>query len=80
MKTMKYYHVLYLKCDVFLLAVFKKFRNNSLKNYGLRSSHYMRAPGLRWDAIRKMTKIELELIPDSDMYVFFEKCTRGAIS
>ena len=40
----------------------------------------MRAPGLRWDAVRKMTKIELELIPDSDMYVFFEKCTRGAIS
>ena len=40
----------------------------------------MRAPGIRWDAIRKMTKIELELIPDSPMYVFFEKCTRGTIS
>ena len=34
-KAMKDYHYLYLKCDVLLLAdVFKKFRNNSLKNYG----------------------------------------------
>ena len=32
MKTMKYYHDLYLKCDVLLLAnVFEKFRNSSLK-------------------------------------------------
>ena len=37
MKTMKYYHDLYLKCDVFLLTdVFEKFRNNSLKNYELK--------------------------------------------
>ena len=36
MKTMKDYHDLYLKWDVLLLAdVFEKFRNNSLKNYGL---------------------------------------------
>ena len=41
MKTMKDYHDLYLKCDGLLLAdVFESFRNNSLKNYGLRSSHY----------------------------------------
>ena len=34
MKTLKYYHDLYLKCDVFSLAdVFEKFRNNCLKNY-----------------------------------------------
>ena len=28
----------------------------------------------------KMIKIELELIPDPDMYIFFEKGTRGSIS
>ena len=34
MKTMKYYHNLYLKCDVLLLAdVFGKCRNNSWKDY-----------------------------------------------
>ena len=36
MKTIKYYHDLYLKCDVLLLAgVFEKLRNNSLKSYRL---------------------------------------------
>ena len=35
MKTMKDYHELYLKCILLLADVFEKFRNNSLKNYGL---------------------------------------------
>ena len=81
MKTMTDYHDLYLKCDVLLLAdVFKKFRNNSLKNYGLSPSHYLSAPDLSWDAVLKMTKIKLELISDPDMYIFFEKGIRGGIS
>ena len=43
MKTVKCYHDLYLKLDVLLLAdVFGKFRNSSLKNYGLCPSHYLR--------------------------------------
>ena len=40
----------------------------------------MSAPGLSWDAMLKITKIGLELIPDSDMYIFFEKGTRAEIS
>ena len=41
-KMMKGYHNLYLKSDFLLLAdVSDKFRNNSLKNYGLCLSHYM---------------------------------------
>ena len=40
MKTMKDYQDWYWKCDVLLLAdVFEKFRNNSLKNYGLCRIH-----------------------------------------
>ena len=43
MKTIKDYHDLYLKCDVLLLAdVFEKFRNNSLNNFGLCPSHYLK--------------------------------------
>ena len=30
--------------------------------------------------MHKMTKIELALIPDPDMYILFEKGTRGGIS
>ena len=53
------------------------FRKNSLKNYGLCPSHYLSTPGLSWDVIRKMKKIELELIQDPDIYIFFDKGTRG---
>ena len=67
MKMMKDYHVLYLKCDVLLFAdVFEKFRNNSIKNYGLCPSHYLSAPTLNWDAMLNMTKVKLELILDPD--------------
>ena len=63
MKTVKDYHDLYSKCDILLLVdVFEKFRNNSLKNYRLCTSHYLNAPGLILDAMLKMKKSELELI------------------
>ena len=38
------------------------------------------APGLSWDAILKMTKIELEKISDPDKYKFFEQGMRGGVS
>ena len=75
MNTMKVYHDLYLKRDILLSAdVFKRFRSNSLKNYGLCPA------GLSWYAILKMKKIKLEFIPDPVMYIFFAKGTRGRIS
>ena len=80
MKTMKDYHDLYLKSEVLLLAdVFGKFRNNSLKNYGFSRRHYLSAPALGLDAILNITKVELDLISDPDMHIFFEKGTRGGV-
>ena len=47
MKTMKFYHDLYLKCEVLLIAdVFEKFRSNTLKSYELCPSHYLSTLGL----------------------------------
>ena len=81
MKTMKDYYDLHLKCDVLLLAdVFEKIRNKRLKNYGLCPSHYLSTPVLSWDAMLKMTNVELQLIPDRDMFIFFEKGIRGGVS
>ena len=40
----------------------------------------MSAPTLSWDEMLNMTKVELELIRDPDMYIFFEKCMRGGVS
>ena len=33
----------------------------------------MSAPLSSWDAMLRITKVELELISDADMYLFFEK-------
>ena len=74
MKTMKDCDDFYLKCDVLLLKViFGKFRNNGFKNYGLCPSHYLSAPALSWYAMLNITKVELELVTDPGMYIFFEK-------
>ena len=81
MKTIKDCHYLYSKCDVLLLAdVFEKFRNHSFKNYGLFPIHYLSALVLSRDAMFKMTKVELELTANLDMYIFFEKYIRGGVS
>ena len=54
-----YYNNLYLQC-YFLADVFAVVRNNNLKNYRLyKSSHYLSAPALSWDALLSMTKIKL---------------------
>ena len=40
----------------------------------------MGAPVLNWDAMLNMTKVEFGLIPDPDMYIFFEKGMAGGVS
>ena len=42
--------------------------------------HYFTSPGLSWDAMLKMTSIELELITNVDMFQFIEKGMRGGVS
>ena len=60
--------------------VFQKCISTCLYHYGLDPCHYFSSPGLSWDAMLKMTGIELELISDIDMHLFIEKGTRGGIS
>ena len=75
-KNLGEYHDLYLKTDVlFLCDVFEKFINVCLD-----PCHYFSSPGLAWDAMLKMMRIELELISDVDMHLFIEKGMRGGIS
>ena len=81
MKTFKDFLELYNISDVLLLAdVFEKFRDVCLKNYGLDPVYYYTAPGLAWDAMLKMTKINLELLSDVDKLLMIEKGIRGGIS
>ena len=75
MKAIKNYLDLYLRCGVLLLIdVFEKFRKSSLKNYGLCLSNYFSTPVLN------MTNVKLELFPESDMFLFFEKGVKGRVS
>ena len=81
MKNFKDFLEVYNITDVLLLAdVFEKFRDVCLKNYGLDPVYYYTAPGLAWDAMLKMTKINLELLSDVDMLLMIEKGIRGGIS
>ena len=80
-KTIGDYHDLYLKTDVVLLAdVFQNFRKVCMNAYKLDPLHYYTAPGLSWDALLKLTKIDLELLTDIDQHLFIEKGMRGGIS
>ena len=75
------YYDLYLKIDVLLLCdVFQRFIKTCFEYYSLDPSHYFSCPGLSWDAMLKMTGINLELISDIDMHLFMEKGMRGGIS
>ena len=67
MNIMGDYHDLYFQTDVLLLAdVFEKFISTFLEYYELDPCHYFSSPGVSWDAMFKMSEIELRLISDID--------------
>ena len=77
MKTFGDYHDIYLKTDVLLLAdIYENFRDLCLTYYKLDLVHYFGTPGIAWDACLKLSKQELELITDPDMYLFVERAKR----
>ena len=81
MKNVGEHHDLYLKTDVLLLTdVFENFGKTCMQYYKLDPCDYFTYPGLAWNAMLKMTGIELELMSDVDMFQFIEKGMRGGIS
>ena len=74
------YHV-YLQLDVLLLAeFFEKFRRTCLDYYKLDSLHYYTISGLAWDAALRISRVDLELITNANIYNMIEKRIRGGIS
>ena len=60
--------------------VFQKFSKFAYEIYELDPTHSYTLPGFSWQAMLKLTKIELELISDPDMYLFLMDTIRGGIS
>ena len=78
--TVGAYHDLCLESDFLLLVdVSQKFINTCLEYYGLDPCHYFNSREWSLDAMFKMTGIELELIPDIQLYLFIENGMRQVI-
>ena len=67
------------KDGLLLTDVFQKFISTCLKYYGLNPCHDFSSPGLSWDALLKMTKVEREKISNPDMHLFIERGMREGI-
>ena len=79
-KNLMDYSILCLKTDVCHLAdVFQIFSNFAYETYGLDPRYSYTLPGFSWQAMLKMTKIELDLISDQDMHLFLMDSIRGNI-
>jgi len=77
--TFRDYHNLNMS-DILLLAdIFENLRSVYLQIYKLDPAWYT-SPGLIWDAMLKMTKIELEWLSDYDVLLIIKKGIRGGIS
>ena len=80
-KNLVDYRILYLKTDVCHLSdVFQKFSIFAYEKYGLDCRYSYTLPGYSWQCMLKMTKIELDLISDQDMYLFLIDSIRGGIT
>jgi hypothetical protein len=79
--TMRDYHDLYLKTDVLLLAdVFESFRTATLSSLGLDPAYYVSGPQLSWDCMMKMTRCNLTLLSDPQMFNMIHANLRGGIT
>ena len=64
-KNMGEYHDLDLKIDILLLIdIFENFRDVCMKYYGLDPAYYYTLPNFAFDAILKITGVEIDLIYD----------------
>ena len=51
-----------------------------MDNYKLDPAWYFTSPGLAWDAVLKLTDVELQLLSDYDMLLMIKGGIRGGIS
>ena len=75
------FHDLYMKVDVLLHAdVMENFRKDAYGGFKLDPFNYITQASYAWDCVLKFSGVELEMLSDQDMYMFFEKGKRGGYS
>ena len=80
-ESMKNYRKLYNLSDVLLLAdIFENFRSICMNYYGLDPAWYLRAPGFAWNAILKISNVQLELLSFPDMLLMIKSDIIGGIA
>ena len=72
--------VLQIGRRLLFVDLFENFRKACMENYKLDPCHYSTLLGLSWNAMLKMTKMELELMSDINMFQFIEKGMSSGIS
>ena len=69
MNTMKDYHDLHLKVDVFLLAcAFENSRKELMNSFELDSAHYLSTLGYSWNAMLRFSNLNLKLVSVIEKY------------
>ena len=80
-KNLLDFSVTYLACDVLLLLdAVENYRKTSLKNENLDPAHYLTVSSLSHDSLLRSTKVEITLISDYTLFLFFESAIRGGQS
>ena len=75
------YTGLYVRTDTFQFAdVMENFIDVCLEKYKLDPVHCVTAASLAMDGMLKVTRVEIELLTDPDMYLFFKEGIRGGVS
>ena len=75
------YMEIYLILDTILLAaIFEHFRDITIHNFKLDPCHYVSSASLTFDAMLKMTRIQIDTLPDVEMYSFCQSAIRGGIA
>ena len=63
-----------------LADVFESFRYMALRDHCLDPCHFYSLPGLAWNAMLKMTGVELELLVDINQHLFVASGVRGGVA
>lgn len=74
------YLELYQRLDViFLGEVFTSFRRKSMKYWRLDPVYFVSTANLAWDACLCLTKVEIQLFTDVNMFIWLEGNIRGGV-